>query len=315
MKEMYEAAMKKSFIEGDDWQIPFIDSTRTIATRPHGAQTLGIHISPVDGNAFQLVVADYFMPSFFSGIATHNDEGLLFTGNAIRGVNHGTNSVRIFPFDNIPGDLPRCQTINPGPENTLFATRNGDKKIFILIPPEDPNAPDTEPESKWDIWGRSSVDSFNSSPTMIHSLLVEKDTILTIESGFIFRNDWRLCEYKIADFIIGPRRYKMVINNVKSTKIPDFTYGIVRAKDGSLLFITDFRATNQNFLGLKEHGIYKGPSNITNGYIHEMEMVYSKVWGNGLGLIERGVLISVYGMAEPGPFNGEPGRFVFLPKL
>jgi hypothetical protein len=317
MRKEYESAMKASFLNGTDWRIPFIDSTKTMAVRTHGAQTLGLTSLPMD-NKFdrQILIGDYFMPSFFSGVATPDDNGLLFRGNAVRAVNHGTNSTRIFPMENIPGDLPRCQTINPGPENTLIVTRNADNRIFTLIPPEDPSAPTTEPESKWDIWGRATIHSTNANtPMMVHSLLPEGHRIITIESSFVLRDDWILCEYEIVNFVIGPRRCKIVIAKKKSTKIPDFTYGITRAKDGGLLFITDYRSPSEEYIGLKERGVYKGPGVITDNYANEMKLVRPEVWGNGLGLIGDGVLISVYGMSEPGPFNGEPGRLVYLPKL
>lgn len=248
-----------------------------------GFQPLGIASTPKDG--YDLVaIADYFMPAICLAKVRMTEKGLnFFDFEWIRSVKHGIQSVRLFPDVVRGGDINRAQTVNFGPNGTLWVSRNGDpeRSFFVLSPPENPG-------DQWSLTDKILLPSNDFEPAMVHSacLLNGLCALYTIESSGDLKK-WRANSYSVTP-------NGLTFNN--SAEIELFTYGI-GSGDIGLLTITDFRSD-------KKHGIYRYG-----------ELAIPDIFGNGITVLDDGsALVSVFGQACPGPFNGQPGMLLYVPK-
>ena len=197
---------------------------------------------------------------------------------------HGIQSVRLFPDVLRDSDINRTQTVNFGPNGTLWIPRNGDpeRSFFVLPPPQNTG-------DKWSLTDKILLPPDGDDMAMIHSALWEHKTnrIFTIKSSADV-NEWQSTIYSVAD-------EKTLFYN-SSDRIEPFTYGITLTNYG-LLTVTNFRST-------KKHGIYL-----------YQNLAVPDVFGNGITSLSDGsVLVSVYGQTCPGPFNGVPGMLLYISK-
>jgi len=247
-----------------------------------GFQPLGIASTPKNGYDL-IAIADYYAPAICLAKVRMTADGLeFFDFEWIRGVNHGIQSVRLFPDVVNGGDINRAQTVNFGHDGTLWVSRSADpeRSFFVLSPPE--NSGD-----KWSLTDKIQLPK-NNNMAMIHSanILIGLDTLHTIESSADL-NEWRFSIYTLTPD-------KLIFGS--SDEIKPFTYGIAATGKG-LMMITDFRSE-------KKHGIYR-----------YSELAVPDVFGNGVAVLSDGsVLITVYGQACPGPFNGQPGMLLYISK-
>ncbi len=274
MHPKYEEAQKKSYANQTGGITIPTDELNGIVEISLGFQPLGISSS---GN--RIAIAAYFEPAICLAEINTDENGMHFKVSWIRGVNNGISSVRLFPDMLIWGEANRAQTVNFGPNGTLWVTRNADRKFFILTPSDSPGG-------RWTLTGSITLPE-NSGMAYIHSalLLPELDTLYLIESSGD-GNEWRLGIYSSVDdtIICG-----------SSDAVKPYTYGIGSAKNG-LFTISDFRT--------EEHGIYKYG-----------KLVLPDIYGNGICLLPDGsALVTRYGQASPGCFNGEPGKLIYIPK-
>lgn len=273
MHPNYEEAQKKSYANQTGGITIPANELNGIVEISLGFQPLGISSS---GN--KIAIAAYFEPAICLAEISNDENGMHFKVNWIRGVNHGILSVRLFPDMLIWGEANRAQTVNFGPNGTLWITRNADREFFILTPSDSPGG-------RWTLTNSITLPE-NHGMAYIHSalLLHGLDTIYSIESSDD-GNEWRLGVYSMVDgkIISGS-------NDI----IEPYTYGIGTI-DG-LLTISDFRA--------KEHGIYRYG-----------KLILPDIYGNGICFLPDGsALVTRYGQASPGCFNGEPGKLIYIPK-
>lgn len=237
-----------------------------------GFQPLGIASSEN-----RIAIAAYFEPAICLADINIDKNGMHFNVNWIRVVNHGIRSVRLFPDMLIYGEANRAQTVNFGPDGTLWVTRNADREFFILTPPASPGG-------RWTLTDSITLPKL-AIDTMVHSVLLTDNAIFTIESAFNIEQ-WYICEYNAGG--------SQLISNREAA---EYTYGIA-IKDSNVLMVTDYRYNRS------PHGIYT-----------EKEQIVSGVYGNGICLLQDGsALVTRYGQASPGCFNGEPGKLIYIPK-
>lgn len=267
MKEEYLKAMAKSYSNQVGRLTVPANQLKGIVEIPLGFQPLGI---ASQGN--RIAIAAYFEPAVCLVDVSRDEEGLHFDVNWIRGANHGIQSVRLFPDIWQPGGANRAQTVNFGPDDTLWVTRNGDREFFILSPPK-------EPKGRWTLSGAKTL----PGEGMVHSALLSGGKLLTIESTSDLEA-WFRREYKSDKFEV-----------IDENPSAPYLYGL--AEENSLVYaITDARCD-------LKHGIYKGSY-----------LLAPEIWGNGICFIVEGALVTKYGQSATGPFNGEPGGLIFVPR-
>jgi hypothetical protein len=271
----YEKLQKKSYSNQVGGITIPTDELHDIVVIPLGFQPLGI-----SGSGNRIAIAAYFEPAICMAEINTDENGMHFNVNWIRGVNHGIQSVRLFPDMLIYGEANRAQTVNFGPNGTLWVTRNADRKFFILTPSNSPGG-------RWTLTGSITLLE-NHNMAFLHAALLHigHNDIYAIESSDD-GNEWRFSIYSLTDgqFTCGS-------NDI----IKPYTYGIGSAQDGGLLTISDFRA--------EKHGIYRYG-----------KLAYPDIYGNGICLLQDGsALVTRYGQASPGCFNGEPGKLIYIPK-
>lgn len=285
MDEKYVPAMTISYANQKGGITIPADQLNGIVRIPLGFQPLGIASS---NN--QIAIAAYFEPAICLAKVNRDNRGLHFKVNWIRGVNHGITSVRLFPDMLIFGEANRAQTVNFSLNGALWVSRNADREFFILLPPIDSEASPNTPEGRWTLTDKLTLSAeFNE---MVHSALLSKDKLLTTaEANFPFK-EWYLC------------RYNAINGELKERKnILPWMYGIgEKSDDDGFYLISDFR--HKQKLGSRRNGIYLNT-----------ELVVPDVYGNGICFLNDGsALVSRYGQASPGAFNGEPGQLVYVPK-
>ena len=273
MQEGYEKAMAKSFSNQlGEMLIPAYKLSHIIEI------TLGFQPLGIASQGNKIAIAAYYESAICLAEVNRDKEGLRFRVDWIRGVNHGIQSVRLFPDIPQLSGVNRAQTVNFGPDGTLWVSRNGDREFFIL------SRPTAESAGRWTLTKKFTL----PGEGMIHSALIEDGAsrLLTIESTMDLE-EWGYCVYS------------MVSNDkVVSIYSQPYFYGLGIGRQGSAMKITDYRAE-------MPHGIYT---------VDGDNPVISDIWGNGICFLPDGsALVTKYGQAAPGPFNGDPGSLIYIP--
>jgi hypothetical protein len=270
----YEKLQNKSYANQTGGITIPADELGNIVEIPLGFQPLGISSS---GN--RIAIAAYFEPAICLAEIRQDENGLHFDVKWIRGVNHGIRSNRLFPDMLKYGEGNRVQTVNFGPDGTLWVTRNGDfnREFFILTPSDLPGG-------RWTLTSSLILPKLDLNPTVEAALLTD-NAILTVESTFHEDIEkWYTCKYNAGGSQLISRE-----------ETHDYMYGIA-CKDNNIVYITDRRSS-------MELGIYIGDKNIV-----------PEIYGNGICLLEDGLtLVTRYGQASPDCFS-EPGKLIYIPK-
>lgn len=223
-----------------------------------------------------IAIAAYFEPAVLLAEVTLGQGGVPHFNSIrwIRGtIAHGKR-VRMFPNLIKPGDANRMQTVLMYSPTRMGLIRNGDRQIFPIT---------LRADEKWEHESVSSFSFSHGGLDMVHSAVLTDQGLVTIESDEA-ADHWAVCDYRGKT--VGKRA------------VPPFRYGIaVRHRDGAIVTVSDYRA--------KEHGLY----------FDDKRQVPDLV-GNGVVLLDggkRGALVTRYGQAYPGPFNGIPGALVYVP--
>lgn len=251
---------------------------------PLGFQPVGITAQPTEGGD-RIAIAAYYEPAICLADVTRDETWLHFAVSWVRDVNHGIQSVRLFPdfFRNEPN---RLQSVNFGSEGTLWINRNEDRDFFVLAPP-------AQSGGRWTLLARHSPPRIDQ---MIHStLLIEGDKLITIESPLNLEG-WMLHRYQLTD------RGLVEDEEARRGLLYDWNYGIGRQiGDQRLWFVTDFRITHYH-------------PNVPPGIYLTGKLVVPDVFGNGICFLSDGsALVTRYGQGHQSPFNGVPGALIYVP--
>ena len=243
---------------------------------PLGCQPLGITAL---GN--RVAIAAYFEPAVCLAEVNRDSAGLHFKVEWIRGVNHGVESIRLFPGLAPGGRENRCQTACFAPDGELWVCRNGDREFFVLSPP-------IPPAKRWTLTRRVKFPASNAELPMVHSaVIVGGGDVVTIESEDDEFKNWFFRRYEVDGD--GLR----LVSSLPSWS--PWSYGVVW-RGCSFWRVTDFRTED-------EPGIYRGD-----------DLVVSGVNGNGICFLSDGsALVTRYGHSAKGAFNGLPGALIWVP--
>lgn len=241
-----------------------------------GFQPLGICGSPRD-DGDQVAIASYFHPAIFTAHVWH-DDGLHFEVEWIRRVNHGIQSVRLFPDVSQPSFANRADTVNFDEKGNLWVTRNSERDFYILSPPA------SKEKGRWTLTNKVTLPIQESGYEGINSALLADNLILTIESAGDLKR-WSICVYGREDLGLKSR---------VSSK--PWRYGLaLRGRSTVPCTVTDFRSRER-------HGIYRGKL-----------LVVPNVEGNGIYFLSDGsALVTRYGESHPSPL-GIPGALLYVP--
>ncbi|MEK7067561.1 MAG: hypothetical protein AAB956_01020, partial [Patescibacteria group bacterium] len=199
--------------------------------------------------------------------------------------------VRMFPDVLYPGMANRMQTAIFSPDGKLWISRGEDRKFFVLRPPAN--------RKEWILERIISLPEPEAGrgPLFIQSVYLPSipENLIVIESNF--KGYACVCWYQIE-------RGK-IIRLGTGKKLPVFMYGIgcptgiFSRLEAMYHFITDQRCEAR-------HGIYRF-DNMTDPTI-------PRLCGTGITFLsDGGALVTRYGQAYPGPFNGQPGKLVYIP--
>jgi hypothetical protein len=252
---------------------------------PIGFQPVGIAAQNIEGGD-QVVIAAYFEPAICVADVRRDETGLHFAVNWIRSVDHGVQIVRLFP-DVFRGDANRLQSVNFGPDGTLWLNRNGDRDFYVLAPPVNPG----------DRWTLAQRYFLPRTDRVVHSTLRIGGLLFTVESPTSFEG-WALYRYETS-FTTG---VFVEANRWVHYGLFDWKYGIAQSPGKTDLWtVTDFRI--QHYKPEISPGIYRG-----------MDLVVPGVFGNGICFLSDGsALVTRYGQGHPSPFNGVPGALIYIP--
>lgn len=128
MTRDYVVAQRASYRPQEKVVIPK-EKLRKIVEIPLGFQPLGIA-----SQSNRVVIAAYFKPAVCLVKVSQTEKGLALKLEWIREVLSGGEKVRLFPDTNVPGGANRAQTVNLGPGETLWVSRNTGREFFVLIP-------------------------------------------------------------------------------------------------------------------------------------------------------------------------------------
>lgn len=287
MDERYMAVMAKSYAnQQGGLTIPAADLVRPV-TLPLGFQPLGIASAAGSDGTTSLAIAAYFEPAVCLVNARRDEAGLHLAVSWVRGANHGIESVRLFPGIYQPGGANRAQCALFGPGGTLWVSRNGERKFFILSPPE-------QPGGRWRVTGKAPklANLPAGGEHMLHSakLTADGEQLYAVESS-LDGDRWYYCHYELHQGVFEHAE--------PPCNIAPFLYGIERVGDQSN-FVTDFRCE-------LPAAIYALAGTT------EPKLVCPDIHGNGLAALDDGTfLVSTYGQGHPGPFNGVPGSLTIV---
>ncbi|OGF14845.1 hypothetical protein A3G56_02130 [Candidatus Falkowbacteria bacterium RIFCSPLOWO2_12_FULL_45_10] len=263
-----------------------------IVTIPLGFQPAGISSRQLSDNVDQIAIADYFAPAVCLAKVTRDKTGLHFTVEWIRGVDYKGKRVRMFPDILYPGMANRMQTVSIGPDGKLWITRNEGREFFVLQPPA----------KKGQGWTLKKIISLPECKEGLGPLFIQSaffssfsGDLIVIESNYVSYS----CAYWYE--VEGGA----IIRLKREETLPIFMYGISHPirdaffSETFYYFITDYRCEAR-------HGIYR---------IDQMDApIVPRICGTGIAfLFEGGALVTRYGQAYPGPFNGKPGALIYVP--
>lgn len=279
-EERYWAAAAQSYIDQERGiTIPVGVLSSIVEITFGGSQPLGIVSRPF-GEGDQIAIATYLEPAVCTADVKRDENGLRFQVDWIRGAQHGIQRVRLFYDISLPSGANRAQTVNFGPQDTLWVSRNGESDFYVFSPPQG--------GERWILTDRLTL----PTSMLVHSALLAQTTLFTVESPGSLK-DWSLKEYRLED-----RQFTQVRDPIS---IPDYMYGIGRRQEEDTAWlVTDFRAT-------APHGVYR----VRDG---ESELVVPGVEGSGIAFLSDGsALVTRYGQSHPGAFNGIPGALIYVP--
>ena len=193
----------------------------------------------------------------------------------IRGTFAEGKRVRMFPDIYEPGGANRMQAVVMYSSRRLGLVRNGDRQIFDIVLRDDGEW-EHVPVPPQRSGGIDAITSVTLVPGASGGfVMLEVDE----EKGMCTLRDYRGAELKESE--IAPDRYGIA----------------VRERDGAFITITDSRAD--------KYGLY------VDDKVQVPDLV-----GNGVALLDDGkdgALVTRYGQAFPGPFNGVPGALIYVP--
>jgi len=237
---------------------------------------LGFQPLGIASRGNRIAIAAYFEPAICLADITSDDTGLHFKLEWIRGVRHGKKSVRLFSNFLIKSEANRAQTVNFETADSLWVSRNGDRTFFKICRSAEGCG-----------WVLSREKKTLPGQGMMHSALLRNDIMETIESTVSLKT-WSHCQYDWPS-----------LNQMTTAECEPFTYGIAFYDDGinTPWVITDYR------IATSRKGICYGNRLIVPG-----------IYGNGLCFLpDESMLVTRYGQASGGPFNGEPGALIYVP--
>lgn len=284
--QKYSEAMKKSYTSQEGGITIPATEVENIVTIPLGFQPLGIASQYLNGKD-RIAIAAYFEPAVCLAEVDRDHRGLHFRVSWIRGADHGVQSIRLFPDVSQPAGANRLQTVNFGPNDTIWITRNSERYFYILSPP----IPGT---NRWTLTGKVTLPDYCKEYHRLESAVIDlaAGKIYTIETTADLEH-WHFSPYIVTGGSIK------LFSNIEGIKLQSWVYGIgVSPSNEHCWFITDFRSK-------VEKGIYHGSDHAP---------AIPNIYGNGICFLSDGsALVTRYGQASPGAFNGEPGALIYIP--
>lgn len=279
MTEAYRKAMATSYANQEGGITIPPERLGEIVEVHLGFQPLGVSAL---GN--RVAIADYFAPAVCLAEVNRDAAGLHFKVDWVRGVDHGVESIRLFPGMAV-GGANRCQTACLASGGELWICRNGDREFFVLSPP-------IPPATRWTLTRRVKFPSSDAEFPMVHSAVVEDDRVTTVESEDSGFKNWFHKQYRAHG---GELMLERVIANSIAGQCWPWGYGVSR-RDDKVWTVTDFRTE-------KNPGIYA-----------DGDLVVPGVYGNGICFLPDGsALVTRYGGSAKGCFNGVPGALIWVP--
>jgi len=221
-----------------------------------------------------VAIADYFGPSVLLAEVSLLGRALQFSNiRWIRSTIADGKRMRMFPDLYQPGGANRMQAVVMYSPKRLGLVRNGDRQIFDIVFRDDGEW-EHVPVPPERSGGIDAITSVVLVPGASGGFVM----LEVNETGTCALRDYRGAELKEKE--IAPNRY-----------------GIAVKKDGTVATIADFRA--------KEHGLF-----------FDDKMQVPGLVGNGVVFLDdgnSGALVTRYGQAYPGPFNGAPGALIYVP--
>lgn len=264
MTEAYKAAMAKSYANQEGGVTIPADQLDQVVEIQTGFQPLGVCARPLVDGSDKVAIACYFEPAVCLANVKRDEKGIHFVVSHIRGINHGIQSVRLFPDIFQAGGANRAQCVLHGFEGNILVSRNGERDFYVLSWPDQPNG-------RWTLTAKLTLPA-NGEMVMLHAAdRIDEDTVfMTVESKADLTS-WHLCQYRVSTRGIETTEEPM--------PMPDYTYGIT-VRDGKVWTITDFRSS-------APHGIYCGD-----------RLAVPEVCGTGLAFLSDGsALVARYGQS------------------
>lgn len=277
MDENYRKARDASYPSQEEGVSHLISNhkLRSAVGIPLAFQPMGIASQKISDGKTILAVAKYNGPGISLITVMREKIGLLFIFNSIDWVRFGEYEVRIFPDIYAPANVNRPQTVNFGPNGTIWVSRNADREFFILSPPNNPS-------EKWTLTGRIRI----PGNERVESAFLKENYLVTVESTPDLKT-WTRRQYlhtqPNVDFVLDDE-----------IDVRPYTYGFARNEKGRILMITDYCA--------------KG----SLGILSDNEMRLPLFYGNGLAFLNDGsAIISRYGETVS-PTLGV-GELIYIP--
>lgn len=286
MTSAYLGAMALSYAnQRDGIDIPDSELSRVVVI-PLGFQPMGMGgRRHQDGD--EIAIAGYFEPAVCLARVTRDMAGLHLRVSWIRGVDHGIESVRLFPGVSQPGGANRAQTVNFTLDGNLWVSRNGERDFYVLTPP-------SKPDGRWTLTGKVSLPSQSEDFSFIHAAFMHMhDTTLSTVEGNAGA-EWTINHYNVVSgnqVMLGDAMLR------GGTPLREYRYGIGLRRDRiGFWTITDIRSQEL-------HGIYCNET-----------LVLPDIEGNGIYFLADGsALVTRYGQGHPGCSNGIPGALIYVP--
>lgn len=297
MQGSYERSQALSYRPGEPLVIPPDKLEGVFQFQFGGSQPFGCTARSVGQGKDEVFVSTYFEPSIMRLVFTRTaDGGLVIAVTPIRGVDHGVDSVRIFPgFPGGPfGRENRGREVSVTPESDLWVCRS-DRQLFLLKRPE------TE-DGRWRMVRQVSLPDPWNNERWVHSMRVDEGTE---ETGVIdtIEGVAHAAELTRRRYTLNQATGVALENFGGELPATDWVYGWGTGRSGNdMWFVTDARCTRAH------HGIYRGTTLVCK------DPGDASLTGTGICFLGDGTgIVSQYGQGFPGPFNGREGRITIIP--